>query len=293
MSASTTIRSIYGLALLACATLVPADEHEIRWYDVEVVIFENVRVPRSSNTKWNPQAYIPLLENAVSLAPGDEIVPQQPIVIDSDALANDVGELVASSIEPRILERETHRLAIEAAAIEKSSRYKLLVHQAWRQAGTPLEQAIPIHIRRGEPIPAFAAIANFTELPEVHLVPQPDTPPPLPGALEIPRAEPPPIPTVDNFQPVFARPPNDQFGAFSQILAYPLDGTITVSLSRFLHVYTDLALTKTGLSNTGYDLQSFIVQSHRRMRSRKLHYIDHPKIGILVLITPYDPEQES
>ena len=66
-----------------------------------------------------------------------------------------------------------------------------------------------------------------------------------------------------------------------------------MALSRFLHVYTDLALTKTGLSNFGYNLQSFIVKSHRRMRSRTLHYIDHPKLGMLMLITPYEPEQDS
>ena len=111
--------------------------------------------------------------------------------------------------------------------------------------------------------------------------------------LETPPAVPLPIESIDNFQPVFAHPPYEDFGAYTQTRVYPLDGTITVALSRFLHIYTDLALTKTGLSNSGYNLQSFILKSHRRMRSRVLHYIDHPKIGMLVLITPVEHDENS
>jgi len=36
------------------------------------------------------------------------------------------------------------------------------------------------------------------------------------------------------------------------------------------------------------------LQEHRRMRSRELHYLDHPLFGVLVLITPYElPEPEE
>ena len=57
----------------------------------------------------------------------------------------------------------------------------------------------------------------------------------------------------------------------------PLDGTIKVSVRRYLHVDLDLLLK----SGKGYRLQA-----KRRMRSREIHYIDHPKMGVLVLITP-------
>ncbi len=57
----------------------------------------------------------------------------------------------------------------------------------------------------------------------------------------------------------------------------PLDGTIQVSVKRYLHVDLDLLL-KTG--------RSYRLKTSRRMRSKEIHYIDHPMMGVLVLITP-------
>ena len=34
---------------------------------------------------------------------------------------------------------------------------------------------------------------------------------------------------------------------------------------------------------------SYTLQSHRRMRSKELHYIDHPLVGILIQINPVEP----
>ncbi len=57
----------------------------------------------------------------------------------------------------------------------------------------------------------------------------------------------------------------------------PMDGTIKVSVNRYLHVDLDLLL-KTG--------KSYRLQESRKMRSKQIHYIDHPMMGVLVLITP-------
>ncbi len=75
-----------------------------------------------------------------------------------------------------------------------------------------------------------------------------------------------------------------------------LDGTIKVVLSRYLHVYTDLVLRKpvvferlneeTQAVTRTPVLFDVSVREHRRMRSRELHYIDHPMLGMLVQITP-------
>ncbi|MDH3450858.1 MAG: peptidoglycan binding protein CsiV, partial [Gammaproteobacteria bacterium] len=35
-------------------------------------------------------------------------------------------------------------------------------------------------------------------------------------------------------------------------------------------------------------MQSYPVRYHRRMRSSELHYIDHPLVGILILVTPVE-----
>jgi hypothetical protein len=82
-----------------------------------------------------------------------------------------------------------------------------------------------------------------------------------------------------------------------------LDGTIKVVLKRYLHVYADLAYRQL-LDYPQYDeelnlvgqtsrVATITMKQHRRMRSRELHYLDHPLIGILVLITPYEPDEPA
>jgi hypothetical protein len=67
--------------------------------------------------------------------------------------------------------------------------------------------------------------------------------------------------------------------------AGPVYGLVRISLGRFLHIDTDLAL------QTGQGDNTTLIHSvdHRRMRSNELHYLDHPAFGMLVLIRPYVP----
>jgi hypothetical protein len=59
-----------------------------------------------------------------------------------------------------------------------------------------------------------------------------------------------------------------------------LEGVVRVRRGRFLHFDTDLLL-RTGESRPIH------AASSRRMRSTELHYIDHPRLGIIVRIDPY------
>ena len=77
---------------------------------------------------------------------------------------------------------------------------------------------------------------------------------------------------------------------------YELEGKITIALARYLHIYTDLIFRRPGspdntvktlgdLANN-HVLDRYNLKEHRRMRSKKLHYLDHPEFALLVLITP-------
>jgi hypothetical protein len=72
-----------------------------------------------------------------------------------------------------------------------------------------------------------------------------------------------------------------------------IEGTVRVAVERYLHLYLDLKLVDPSLAlNTGftdYDLPEFRLTQHRRMRSKELHYFDHPKFGVIAFITPYTP----
>ncbi|MGE0080002.1 MAG: CsiV family protein [Thiohalomonadaceae bacterium] len=72
-----------------------------------------------------------------------------------------------------------------------------------------------------------------------------------------------------------------------------VDGTLRVILSRYLHVEADLRYRRA--EDVAADSESDIFQApqplfrlkeSRRMRSKEVHYLDHPLFGAVVLITP-------
>lgn len=64
-----------------------------------------------------------------------------------------------------------------------------------------------------------------------------------------------------------------------------VDGVVTIGISRYLHVTSDLLVPRTAASET----TKFRLQGQLRMRSGEVHYIDHPLGGMLILFTPYNP----
>lgn len=67
-------------------------------------------------------------------------------------------------------------------------------------------------------------------------------------------------------------------------------GSLRLSVARYLHLETDLRLVE----DDRYILQDsqaavYSLRQSRRMRSGELHYIDHPRLGVLALVTPYTP----
>lgn len=85
-----------------------------------------------------------------------------------------------------------------------------------------------------------------------------------------------------------------------------ITGHFKVVLSRYLHFYSQLDYQRQGdqtVENLTPDVNKadiltvgnniYPMKNHRRMRSKELHYIDHPLIGILIQINPVKkPEKE-
>ena len=65
-------------------------------------------------------------------------------------------------------------------------------------------------------------------------------------------------------------------------------GNLRLSVARYLHLETDLRLVEDHpYAAWEPGTRVFPLRQSRRMRSGELHYIDHPRMGILVLVTPY------
>ena len=79
-----------------------------------------------------------------------------------------------------------------------------------------------------------------------------------------------------------------------------IHGTVKVVLARYLHIYTDMIYRQPRATTTSewYGMESqqykeFPINFHRRMRSKELHYIDHPLVGILVMAWPVKSKEKT
>jgi Peptidoglycan-binding protein, CsiV len=66
-----------------------------------------------------------------------------------------------------------------------------------------------------------------------------------------------------------------------------LTGQIALTRGRYLHLTLDLAYDAPGVS--GEPGQRFVLRQTRRMRSNERHYIDHPRFGVIAIVTPSTP----
>lgn len=78
-----------------------------------------------------------------------------------------------------------------------------------------------------------------------------------------------------------------------------IEGSVTLIRERYLHLDVDLLLMRANgaapaqYSDDADSRPAFRLQEKRRMRSRELHYFDHPRFGMIAMVTPYDaPEDE-
>ena len=79
-----------------------------------------------------------------------------------------------------------------------------------------------------------------------------------------------------------------------------ITGHFKLELARYLHIYADLeylrnqkeaeteqqAADTTQVDNSTLEQAPYPINIHRRMRSKELHYIDHPLVGMLIQINP-------
>jgi hypothetical protein len=181
----------------------------------------------------------------------NHIIPAPGNGLDLDA-GNNNSQWQAIPEEDYILNHVAEKL-------RRSSNYRILKHLAWRQPAVEKQDSQPISIKAGR---------DFTGQYPEHAYRQ----------IEFSDAS-----------------PNDSRN--SKVLE--LDGTINIVITRYIHLYSDLVYrlprtipTNIGDAlNRGQALVDYSVKSHRRMRSRELHYIDHPLVGILIEATPIDENE--
>ena len=307
-------RLLTSLILALFALPVLAQEEKERWYEVEIILFENLNPVSLDSERWPLEVNQPDLSNAVELlrSPADssaielEQPPATEMAVTSEATPVEPPQPeIAETKDPYldtpylILPAEQYRLNDAYQKLVDSENYLPLVHIAWRQPVPPREKPdrIYIHDKLNE------------QLDEQQLQGEEVTP-----ESELELAPPPSVELYPNINlPELTTEP--------AIPEHTISGILSLGLGRYLHVEADLILNKPQqeaaveeqpaspmfslpeqppLVFDGFSFEPMIeakaqtpelfrIQGNLRMRSCEVHYLDHPLAGMLILFTPYEP----
>lgn len=296
-----SLRFFLSLVTLACALLPAAVQaqdqttEKITWYAVEVIVFERASEMGRGAELWSAEPGLPDIAGAVELGEAETAQDRVADEIQSGGevltpQTSDAATAPPTALPPvfRLVPPEDYRLADVWASLDKSSAYRPLLHISWIQPGIPSEQAQPIHVRNDNA--ALGAVSSSDEG---------DQPAP---------SEPGYGPTLSSRIRV-ARDPSKA----------AIDGTLRVHRTRFLHVQADLLYYRPVAGDRGTEIPAnddtgattipdssdtalieqllaeedttprlFRMTENRRMRSRELHYLDHPLFGMLVEAWPVE-----
>jgi len=316
------------LALLLAAPLATAAPE--KRYDVEVVVFARTDTAAAgADERWPARIFAPRFQRAVT-PPDDGGVA--PVGDSGTARERDIGLAEV-------------RLSQAVERLRRDGDYRVLRHLSWRQPGHDHETSVPLRVSAGEPItidvpsralrrpvpsagnrPASAAEGddNDRDGARADVDPADES-----AAREAGSASAETAPAAGR---ITADTP---FGAGmitprrQEVAIRPLDGTVELIVSRYLHLHFDLFYTiavdetligeprrpRASASEPGTERESaparsgpgrdlargpggqpmlaFPLRQQRRMRSGDLHYIDHPVLGVLVLVTPVEEDDEE
>jgi len=306
------ILSLAGLCFFAVGSLAYAAKAKsaLPWYEIEVIIFLNQLELGVASETWEVDGPPAGDFRPIRLSLPGEIGPDissagygnyagNTNMNDPSQQMDDMafGQASANSSNPSnnpysqafvLLKRDQFQLTNIFKKLTNSANYKPILHIAWRQPTLLPKKSQPVYIYTGmdqkQPEPVFQTQPRnqFSE-------------PVVFGRS-----------SADVANETFAGPQMQQ-----------LSGTIRVSVSRYLHIATDLhyrapvwlrETVEVVDTNSGSNISSFfgvqptnttnmVVEREvitdfrlletRRMRSTEIHYYDNPKFGVIVMATPY------
>lgn len=321
-AATFMARALLMLAATASPTLARAAaddavETQARWFQVELILFSQQTDLALDAEQWPTIEGLALPERLRELSP-----LQPPLAQDAgepDVLRDAPPESLPPTTQPitqnvpaddtrdlplayQVLPPEQHQLTDIAAKIRRSGGRDLLLHVAWQQPTSDRQQADPVYLVEGmtEPLsPVETEAAGNID--------------PLTGADAIPSDS---VMAGDTTRPVlrpeYASEADRDIGPANPRFV----GTVTLSVERYLHIATELLYRRPVIQHhpipvsdldLWYDrpyptlkepqgpayqqiaweaIRGFQLKESRRMRSTEIHYLDHPFMGMVVVVTP-------
>ncbi|GAA5317215.1 MAG: hypothetical protein AseanaTS_24190 [Candidatus Pelagadaptatus aseana] len=260
--------------------------NEGRWFQVEILLFTQPNQTAAEET-WPTNialAYPPNWKKLSSLNPiltTQETVPNRP---SSQAIPVQTSEhpdpTLLLATEPYFSLPEAERLlGNNVRDLERSPKHRILYHQAWRQQVWGADEAPSLLIQGGRQYGEHFELEGsinlsvarylhlktnlwFTEF-ENNYGQESNDYPPLP-----------PLPSLT--------PETGELDFLDQSES-PWD-RIEVTASEYEKILEQPYITRRVIT----------MKQKRRMRSKEIHYVDHPVIGMVIYIVPYElPETEA
>jgi Peptidoglycan-binding protein, CsiV len=240
--------------LLSCLLLISNTGFaEDTGYEVELIIFEDTTELYKNSENW-----LPAEKSSIK---GADLNKSEGKI---ESLNND------KKVAFEFINDEDHRLNKQVEKLQTNSRYNVLFHKAWKQRGLDKKSAIPLSINTQD------SLISTTDTPSK-------------AATDV----------------------NSNIIKSKSFIT----GNFTLIMSRYLHVISELTLNKPARgiipsangnsedteNKSTASKRSTITEAYdkypllfkRRMRSKEIHYIDHPLGGMIVLATPYKIKEEG
>lgn len=301
------LTGLVGLGTLALAGLsspgyAQAEDRPGRWYQIEVILFTHENSPddetaRSDVTLHYPANWVELKDpKAVAAEVQAQAAEQNVSVADSaageamPATADNTPALPDLTRDPYyILPGDLRELNRQADALKRSGSHRLLLHEAWRQPVRDSASAPAIIVSAGESYDEHRELEGsisvsvsrylhlntnlwLTKFARLDAVPEdrdywPELPP---------------------------RPAQKQVQLNASMLLDQESGPADFNWDssspwqRAAQVDDNFDFSSAAVSKTYAPARISVLRQQRRMRSGEVHYLDHPEMGVVILVTPYE-----
>jgi Peptidoglycan-binding protein, CsiV len=342
-----------AIAVMTCATLLAssasysAQPTSGQWYQIELFVFANTNPLASVDERWPedlglkyPKNIVVLrkdsseqvdLDTLLSESPtlADNVNPNQPTgnrlqpineqsqvtpvrvsnLVESELVESELvesGQPALSAVRSFVLlDPSEHTLTKAVNRILAQSDFKPLFHGAWRQLigkrtksasllirggdaydeHFELEGSINLSVERYLHINTDLWLSSFVRNSQVDQPLWPVLPrAPIPAAAQ----------NADNTAVVFASANGQSTLNFDGTKSggSTLEASLQQSLEGSFNNLFDIPFQES--NDNEYSVQQTVVmRQHRRMRSKELHYIDHPKFGLLIKIIPFNSQKDA
>lgn len=284
-------------ALLFAGAVAAQEEIPANWHQVEVIVFAQSDMHGVEKSPLEPALSYP--SRLRTLAAAEQLHP--PLAAD----ASENERLAALMVPDRFLSYDKARalagyvplppgmrqLDGEAAALRRNGAYRILFHDAWQQ---PIDSARQTHwvlIRGGDTHGEHRELEGALRLSHARFY-HVDTNLWL-SRFEAPRPDH-PAESEETQQDAIAKP----------IIVLPAAPASAKSpqLRQIEAISAQFATGEDGISENAFEpgarvipsvSQVDVLKTSQQVERKQLHYLDHPRMGVLLLITPLRDESEE